>query len=1383
MLSSHKLIRRTLFTVITLFHFTLYSQNTTPKFEHVPFDEGFSKKSILCSYQDSHGFMWFCTKHGLYRYDGYDFIVYQPHVDDPYSISSGYINKIFEDSRGTLWIGTNDAGLNRYDRNLDRFIRYLHDPDDPHSIGDNTLYAICEGDSGTLWIGTLNGGLNRFNPETERFTRYIHDPEDKHSLSYNDVRFLQMSDSGLLWLGTEQGGVNSFHPETEKFTLYTQDGKISREQKDNPFVPSDQYRTTALFEDHDGQIWFAIKYGIVRLDPVTGMAVRFDKTRSKFNALGENTIWAICRDRSGAYWFGGTESLFQYNPQTDELSRYRHDPVNPNSLVWHAVISIYEDRTGVLWFGTWEGGLCKYDPGTARFGHVQTPLSDGYVNAIYEDSRKQIWIGTSEGGLSQLKSGNPSAGGPRFIHYRHDPHNSNSLISNCISDICEDSTGLLWIATKKRGLNVLDPLTGRFTRFPFERYGIQALNLSVVHIDLYGFIWMGREFGFLHRYSPKTDSMRTLTCYSQHSGDLVCFGISCFYEDRTGSFWIGTQDGLTNLIFPEGEQNDWSLKKTIHYQMDPKNRNSLSNNSIRTVFEDRAGHIWIGTSMGLNRLDGDRQTIARYYKEDGLPSNVINGIAEDEKQRLWISTNNGLSHFDPLTDTFRNFDIRDGLQGNDFRVGAVCTASDGKLYFGGSNGYNAFLPDHTEDSPPPPLAITGFNVLNRPVGIGEVIEGQKVLTSAITMTDQVTLSYKSRVFSFDYAALDFRASEKNRYAYILEGFEEEWIDAGMRRHAVYTNLKGGHYTFRVKAANKDGIWNEQGATIRINITPPWWKRLWARILFALAGFTLLFFIARFWLHKERMKTQLDRERLESEKFKELDILKSRFFANISHEFRTPLTLILGTARQIMDYSGDETVQKKSRLQMKNGRRLLHLINELLDLSKLDAGRMHLEVREQDILPLVRGICHSFESYAMQHDITLSVTSQVAEAPIYFDHEKMEQIVSNLISNAVKFTPAKGRIEVSVSRNDSLEIRVADTGPGIGEAHLPHVFDRFFEAGSGYAKDQKSSGIGLALTRELVKLHHGEIDVKSLEGEGSTFIVKLPLGRAHLSDEEIIDEASATTTLPYVPSLEPVPILMKEGTAVQETPLLLIVEDNADMRVYMREVLTGGYEIIEAEDGQAGFDLAAERIPDLVISDVMMPRMDGYQLCEIMKTDERTSHIPVVLLTARSDSESKMEGLTLGADDYLTKPFDSDELKVRVRNLIDQRCRLRKRFSKEITMPLSDIAIMPADEKFLGRAAEIIESRLTDPDLSIEWFSREMGLSRSQLYRKLQALVNQSASEFIRSIRLKRTVHLLDHRAGTVSEIAFEAGFNSPEYFRACFKEQFGCSPTEYQSRP
>jgi signal transduction histidine kinase/DNA-binding response OmpR family regulator len=657
----------------------------------------------------------------------------------------------------------------------------------------------------------------------------------------------------------------------------------------------------------------------------------------------------------------------------------------------------------------------------------------------------------------------------------------------------------------------------------------------------------------------------------------------------------------------------------------------------------------------------------------------------------------------------------------------------------------------------------------------------------------------------------------------MMGVDPDWVytDAS-RRFATYTRLAPGKYTFRIKASNNDGVWNENGLSVRIVITPPWWRTVWAYALYLLLFVSVIYASYRFLLNRARTRQLLRFEHLEAEKLRDLDRMKSQFFANISHEFRTPLTLILGPVEKLLAKTGDAKVRQDLSMVLRNARRLQRLISQLLDLSRLEAGKMSLHTREEDVVALVKQYVQHFESQATIKGINLRFSAAAGPIRAYIDREKIENIVYNLVSNAFKFTPGDGEINVSVaelplSRADSAEgvkfdcrhgyvkIAVRDTGCGIRADRIGRIFDRFFKADDSTTREHEGTGIGLALTRELVELHKGKISVRSVEGRGSTFIVLLPLGKDHLKAGEIAAEPAdhlEGTGLGESAMVERVrkkSITRLNGAegeytvsagggqkpgarSTRKSAIILIIEDNADLRAYIRDILYSENRILEAADGAQGLDAAVESIPDLIISDVVMPRMDGFELCRRLKTDERSSHIPVILLTARASGESKLTGLETGADDYIIKPFDSRELSARVKNLIEQRRKLRERFSQAVTLKPSEIAVTSADEKFLRRAIDIIENHLSDADFRVDQFGREIGLSRVQLHRKLRALTGKSATGFIRAIRLQRAVVLLEHRYGNISEIAYEVGFSKPSYFAECFRKQFGCLPSEYTGR-
>jgi signal transduction histidine kinase/DNA-binding response OmpR family regulator len=724
----------------------------------------------------------------------------------------------------------------------------------------------------------------------------------------------------------------------------------------------------------------------------------------------------------------------------------------------------------------------------------------------------------------------------------------------------------------------------------------------------------------------------------------------------------------------------------------------------------------------------------------------------------------------------------------------------GEMFFGSfENGFTMFHPDSIKDNPYiPPVVITAFKRYNT-----DDAEGIGIVEKGISAQKAITVSYKDNILSFEFAALSYRNTFKNKYAYKLDGYNDQWIQLGTERRVSFTNLDPGEYTLCVKGSNNDGVWNEEGTSLKIIVTPPWWKTNWAYASYVLLVVGLLYGSRRYDLNRIQLKNQLRLEHVEAEKMKELDHLKSRFFANISHEFRTPLTLILGPVEQMRRSEFKGNLQEAYDMILRNGRRLLRLINQLLDLARIEAGRMALQARPENIVSFLKGLTLSFASAAERKRIALSFAAKEESIIVYCDRDKLEKIVSNLLSNALKFTPEGGRVSVQLSVSSEqllskqliadhwLLITVTDTGPGISKDQLDKIFDRFYQVDASQTREQEGTGIGLALTKELVELHRGEISVHSEVGHGSSFIVRLPLGKAHLKPEEVANEQLSVTSDQFA-RFEDRESRMEDRTAGDKQPttndqqpptndesIILIVEDNVDVRQYIRQYLEPEFKVIAAVDGVEGLEKALEIIPDLIISDVMMPKRDGNELCRILKNEEKTSHVPIIMLTAKADRDSKVQGLETGADDYLIKPFDSKELLARVHNLINQRRQLRERFSREIVLKPQDIAITPKDEVFLNKMKAVVERHLSEEDFDVATLSREVGMSHTQIHRKLKALTNQSVSQFIRSMRLARAVELLKQDAGTVAEIAYQVGFGSQAYFTKCFHEQFGHSPKEY----
>ena len=1353
----------------------LLAQKDNIKFERIQVVQGLRLGDILSIQQDSQGFMWFGTWDGLYKYDGYSLTGYKHDRLDSTSLGNNLIFSLYEDRAGTLWIGTAGSGLNRFSSEQEEFTRFVRNPNDPHSLNANVVRSIYEDRSGTLWVGTWNG-LNKFDRDTGKFTRVLCDPEPKNPSAPDSYGVLSIFEdrSGTLWVATTGRGLHMLDRETGEFTRFVHDPGNAHNLSSNVVL--------SIHEDRSGTLWVGTAKGLNRFDRENEQFRRFVHDPKNPYSLSANNIWSIHEDRTGRLLIGTDDGLNIFEPNKEQFVRLVHEPKNLHSLSSNVVQSIHEDRTGALWIGTADG-VNRLDREQQRFAHfVHDPgnphsLSHKSVGAIHEDRSGTLWVGT-EGGLNKLDRDTG-----QFRHFVHDPKNPHSLSHNNVTSVHEDRSGTLWVGTRG-GLNRFDRDTEQFMRFvhdPENPHSLSANDIWSIHEDRTGTLWIGTAPGGLNRFDREQESFTHFVHDPNDSRSLGNNVVTSIYEGSSGMLWFGTGGGGINRYDREREQ----FTLFVH---DSDNPRSLSHDWVGVVFEDHAGTLWAATWYGgLNKLDHDTKLFTLYTEKNGLPTNHICNIEEDEHSRLWLGTLNGLSRFDPQSETFRNFDVDDGLKNNLFNWNACIKSRSGELFFGGDNGIDYFHPDSVRDNPHiPPVVITRFTRYNS----GDA-EGNPIIEKGISERQYLDLSYDDRILTFEFAALNFRNPLKNQYAYKLEGFNEDWIQLGTKHDVTFTNLDPGEYTLRVKGSNNDGIWNEEGTSLRITVIPPWWRTRWAYGLYVLLFMTALYGIRDYELRRLQLRNALKIKNVEAEKLQELDRLKSRFFASISHEFRTPLTLILGPVEKWLNGMRQKEMQADFHIVQRNARRLQQLINQLLDLSKLEAGKMRLHAAPGNIVELMRMIVMTFESLAKQKGIDLQFRAEEEEIRAYVDRDKLEKILTNLLSNAFKFTENQGEVAVAaaVGKNELptaagfVEIRVSDTGVGIPEDQIDKVFDRFHQVEK--RPNHSGTGIGLALTKELVELHHGHIAVDSAVGKGTTFIVKLPLGNEHLTAEEIVETVASDQLLVISeqstePGIQRPPSGDQQPTTNNGLPVLLIVDDNADMRAYMRGYLEEYYRIVEAEDGAQGINQTHKHIPDLIISDVMMPEMDGFELCGKLKSDARTSHVPVILLTARASGESKVEGLETGADDYLTKPFDVKELQARVRNLIEQRHRLQERFRRELQIQPSEVTVTSMDEAFLTKVMAAVEAHIDDPAFETDDLAHEAAISRRQLNRKLRALTGQSVREFMRTIRLKRAAQLLQEQSGTVTEIAYEVGFNSIGHFAKIFRQEFGVAPSEFR---
>ncbi|MFQ6608981.1 MAG: ATP-binding protein [Fidelibacterota bacterium] len=1021
---------------------------------------------------------------------------------------------------------------------------------------------------------------------------------------------------------------------------------------------------------------------------------------------------------------------------------------------------IFEDHGGIIWIGTGIAGLNKFDPDWQRFGHIRRiPVEDGVmhinsVRAIFEDSMDGLWIALDGKGLV-YRPANQNA----FIHFQAQPGNPTWLSDNFVNRILEWQ-GEIWIVTRSSGINIYNYTTKQFRRMD---------NTYLVYEQDRGIHWIWKD-GILNKFDTLSGEFVPDTATVGITRLLKSYYVGSLFQDSQRRYWVEIiGEGI--IIFNEA---NGTLRQFKH---NPTDRKSISHNDISSVIEDTTGRIWIGTPNGLNRFNEEDTSFSRLTEKEGLPNDYIYSILKDNGGYLWASSNKGIARIDPHSLQIRSYDVSDHLQSNEFNGGAYLRGRNGQLYFGGVAGYNVFHPDSIGQSDfKPPIAITKFIVNDSlPYPITGRGSGSKVI-----------LSHIENVFKFEFAALDYANPKSIEYTYMLAGLEDTWVPAGKRRIARYSNVAPGEYTFMVKATNSDGVWNTKTKTIHLTVTPPWWRTKLAYLIYVLLGGTVLYGALQYELNRGRLKQQIEMEHFKAEKLSELDKLKSRFFANISHEFRTPLTLIQGPIESMLSKETRAEEKKQYKMVLRNSHRLQKLVNQLLDLSRIETKQMKLHTTELDIVKTVREIAASFESLAVRNKINFSIDTPDDPIMGWFDRDCVEKIVTNLLANAFKFTSEGDQVILRLQTaihgdQDSVEITVKDTGIGIPGDQIDKVFDRFYQVDASNMREQEGAGIGLALTKELVELHGGNITVTSEVGESTTFSIKLSAIEKDVTSEEtaLIEKPPDHRGLDTIEVDEPEKMESPEVRTRDSRHQILIIDDNADMRKYMGSHLETNYRIIEAENGQEGLKKAIKKIPDLIISDVMMPKMDGFALCEKVKTDERSSHIPVILLTAKADSESKLGGLETGADDYLTKPFDPKELQVRIKNLIQQRRRLRQKFMLEASIKPHDLAITSTDEKFLQRAVDLIEEHMSDGKYSIDLFSQEIGMSRMQLHRKLKALTGTSTSGFIRTLRMKHAALLLQQGFGNVAQVAFEVGFNNPSYFSVCFKKQLGKSPTDF----
>ncbi|GAB4418127.1 MAG: two-component regulator propeller domain-containing protein [Bacteroidia bacterium] len=1313
-------------------------------FRHIDSRQGLSQNSVFAIAQDGDGFMWFGTRKGLNRYDGYRMRTYEPGTDAEQGLAHEDIRALSYDAAiDRLWVCTS-RGLSQYRPDLDQFCTYSFPAARDAAGPYEPVHCVLRDRAGHLWVGT-GGGLYRYRADEDRFVR-CHQPQPF------DVQTLFEDREGVIWAGGDKG-LYLMVPDTLGQPVY----------RPRPAAGAAVFgaAVTEIAQDPAGRYWIAGQAGLYswlpgspprhyRHDPQDPYSISHDHVRT------------IRIDARGRVWVGTFVGLNVYDPATERFHRYFQVAGDPRSLANNSVRSICFDARGSAWIGTYYGGISYYHPDSYRFTHHQ-PREDGLshavVSAFWEDAAGNLWVGTEGGGLNYWDR---STG--RYQHYRHEPGQATGISGNNVKVIYGRGDSL-WIGTFATGLNLLHLGTRRWQHI--RAGGPEGLGND----NVYDLLQIGRQL-WIATYGDGIGVMDlgggTMQAFRHHPHDSLSISSSLvrvLLRDRQGRLWVGTNGGL--------DQIEGRLPGALRF------RHVLRQVMVCSLLEGRDGTLWVGTyDQGLYALDTSGRVLNHFTRDDGLSGPTVFGLLEDPRGRIWISSDRGLARVDVRDASISVYNYSDGLDNLEYNFNAYYQVQSGEMFFGGTQGFTSFFPnDIRTNTFVPPLVFTHLSSANRHVRPGEE---NGLLRVSIDETRRLVFPYNRANFAIGFSALDYLNPANNHYAYLLEGLDQDWQRVQGQTEVSYTLQRSGDYRFRLRGGNNDGIWNQQERTIEITVLPPPWRSLLAYGAYALLLSLLL--LGAYGLIRIRHRLQL--EQFAKAQQEALHQAKLRFYTNVTHEFRTPLTLILGPVEELLRKGGSGGERQLQAIRQNAGR-LLRLVNQLLDFRSLEQDHSQLQVAPGDIVSFLREVHLSFQEQARMAQIRYEFVSGEAQIELWFDRDKLEKVFYNLLSNAFKFTPDGGGISVQVrAAAAEVQVRVCDSGPGIPEVLRERVFERFFHLDADAHPAQAGTGIGLALSRQLVELHGGQIELEAHPGPGACFLVRLPRGQAHIAPEHLLrDFQDGETFSAYLDKAarDPLPVGSFAPVAPGEPRgILLVVEDHAQVRDYVRDMFAPYYEVQTAADGREGLKLALASVPDLIISDVMMPGMDGISLCSQLKSRIETSHIPVILLTARTGQIFRVEGLETGADDYLTKPFSPYELQLKVRNLLETRRRIRERFHSVLKLEPQEITLTSADEVFLTRAIAIVEAHMDDPGFRVEDFADELAVSRPLLFTKLKALTNQTPNNFVKSLRLKRSAWLLSQSDRSVAEIAYQVGFGDARYFSKCFQKAFGCTPSAYR---
>jgi len=1359
--------------VISLFYFVLakpfvFAQSHI-SFKQITISDGLPHSDVTSIAQDKLGFMWFGTYNGLCRYDGYTFDIYKYNKKDINGINNNRILSLSASKNGNLWVGTETGGLNLYDYNTGHFKAYKFLENDTTSISHNTVRSVFEDSYSTIWAGTDNG-LCRLNTETNRFERFL-----KNLVILSIVE----DANNTLWIASNRGLI--------KFNMHSFAYKIIHE--------NERYaQINTVFMDASSRIWVACRDGVYIFDP--GYEI--------FTKISSNLVYSIFQDKYENIWLGTQgEGLIKYNPRDKTFISLKDNNLTTNSHNINEVKAITQDKSGNMWFGTLGGGISKYNQSSKSVhayknipGNPNSLKTDAVI-CFFEDEQHRFWVATRGNGINILDEKRN-----KWIIVENNKNGVSGFDNLYPSAFYLDKNGSLWIGTwngiyiidKQNRANLIKGLPAKFEKM-FEHEVLGLIGIYKIIEDDNGFIWISSSIG-LWLFKPGNNyyngEIKQFTYSNTNENSISDNFLTDIYFEKSPAnkdniLWIGTRNGLNKLVYNESPSNS-----VISRLPEPASNSKWQNNSfISFIHRGKNGNLWVGTlGDGLYQLDNERFTgnsisPVNYVMEGEPGNNEFESLLEDEKGNFWIG-GQGLIKFTPSTKKF-NLYINDDLKANSLKIWAALKLKTGEMMFGGTNGFIVFSPDSIFDNlTAPKPVIRSLYVLNKTVNPWDTIGGNVILTNAIEKTKSIELSYNLNNISLEFTALHYEYPEGNKYKYKLDKVDGDWIEVKGRRFVNYSNLEPGKYLFRLKAANCDGIWSEEETTLQIIVAPPFWKTIYAYIFYVALLAVFLLFYRKYSIIRVVEKNNLKMERLKRTQEEMMTKMKLEFFTNIAHEIRTPLSLIVDPAEELKSSENlAPKAQKLTTLIHNNTIRLMKLVDQIMEFSKYEQGKMKIQASENDFVEFCAEIVLFFNYAAKSRNIELVFINLKDNLNVWFDKEKMESVLFNLINNALKYTPNNGKIIISCDANEtSLILSVSDTGIGIADKNIPYLFERFYQTSSFSAK-KTGVGIGLALVKMIVEQHRGNIEVESELNKGTKFTVFIPLGNKHLTKEQLDTEGKIQLDLSGQIITEEISddltVVSKPEGYSTKNKTILIVEDNFELRDYLKQKLVEEFNVVEASNGKEAFDYVINNEVDIVLSDIMMPVMDGIEFCNKLKTNIATSHVPIMLLTARTSMVHRLQSYESGADAYIQKPFNIKIVKARIFNLLKSREILRQKFKTKLDIEPSEITFTTYDEKLLKKIVAVIEQNISDSEFGVNELSTEVGVSRPQLYRKIKALTDLSISDFIRSIRLKRAAQILAKDNSSVTEVMYMTGFSNKSYFARAFKDQFGVSPKNYTS--